>query len=411
VSPSPRLVRAGLIALLIAVLAIAVYVVVSHHRGTSSNTAPPPPARKATPITGWLHTSGTHILSASGAPVRLLGLDEPSMISGEGNNVTTAPDACDAGWSEVPATEYGNFREFGFNSVRLGVSWANIEPDAPSVSGGRVVHDWDGPYLQALDAEVRGFTSHGIAVILDMHQNNTSPAFKSPKQGRCEGSGIPAWMFPNAGQINAHRGQCDFLTDVREPGAPLAPWQGYEDVWRMLAARYAGNRMVVAADMFNEPSSHCGRLNLVKFYSAIGRTIRSVSPHMLLIYQDNAARRHQFALKGPLPLPNSVYSFHVYATSWTQAEATLNAHVAHSASWRVPIWLGEFGVQKQPGPDSNVAALVNGWPSVLKPFMTYCREHDIGWAFHQYAGGGTSLLLPKSGKPRTTWLAELQAGF
>ncbi len=400
----------GLLALAVA-LAVVVVVVVELHGSGGGGVAPP--SRTAARITGWLHTTRGRIVNAAGKQVRLLGLDEPSLIAGEGNNQQTAPDSCGAGWQSVPESEYSNFERFGFNSVRLGLSWANLEPQPPTQAAGRLQHNWNQAYLSALDAEVRGFTSHGIAVVLDMHGNNSSPAFKNPKPDRCQGSGLPVWLYPDAGTITAHRGECDFLTDHSEPGAPIDAQQGYSTVWNMVAGRYAGNRMVVAADMYNEPSSHCPGLALDTFYTRVGTAIRAADPHLLLIYQDNTARRGTFAINRPLTLPGSVYSFHVYAPSWAQARTTLEAHLAHVASWNTPVWLGELGVSKGKGKSGggDISAALGAFPSVLAPFMSFCRQHDIGWAFHQYAGGGTSLLDSQTGHPRTTWLSGLQAGF
>ncbi len=343
--------------------------------------------------------------------MRLLGLDEPSLISGDGNNAVSDPDACGGGWTQVPESEYADFKRFGFNSVRLGISWANLEPTEPS--GGGATHRWNGPYLKALDAEVKGFTSNGIAVILDMHGNNTSPAFKSPRTGRCEGSGLPSWLYPNAGSISAHRGECDFLTDRAQPGVSTDPQQGYAAAWQAVSGRYASNPLVVAADMYNEPSSHCAGLDLNRFYTRVGQAIRAGDPHVLLIYQDNTAKRGQYALDRPLTLPGSVYSFHVYASSWDRARSAIEAHLSHASSWDAPTWIGEFGVYRGHGAaPSGVAAATAAWAaSVLPQFTAFCREHDIGWAYHQYSGGKSALIAPGTGKPSNAVLAGLQSGF
>src|SRR4029078_13747054 len=88
--------------------------------------------------------------------------------------------------------EFAYFKRMGFNSVRLGISWANLEPEPPSSDG---KHTWHADYLKAVDDAAEGFTSRGIDVILDMRANNLSPAFNNPKPDRCQGSGPPVWLL------------------------------------------------------------------------------------------------------------------------------------------------------------------------------------------------------------------------
>ena len=116
--------------------------------------------------------------------MRLLGLDEPGLVSGSGNNKLTNPDSCGDGYLPVPDTEFDDFRRLGFNSVRLGISWANMEPDPPTA--GRPA--WNLQYLTAVDDAIRGSTSRGIAVVLDMHANNLSPASRTPSRAGARGA-------------------------------------------------------------------------------------------------------------------------------------------------------------------------------------------------------------------------------
>ncbi len=392
------LTAAGLAA--VAALLVGVYVV-----GWGDHSTPVPRVKPAKRVTGWLHTSGPRMVGPNG-PVRLVGLDEPGLVSGAGNNRAVAPDACDDGYLPVASSEYANFQRFGFNSVRLGISWANMEPTQPSTPGR---HAWNAEYLQAVDDAVKGFTSRGIAVVLDMHANNLSPAFKNPKPDRCQGSGLPTWLFPDPEATTPQKAECTFLKGEPLPGAPVDAQAGYADAWHEIASRYASNQLVVGADIFNEPSSaRCPGLDLLPFYEQMGNAIRSANPHLLLIYQDNAARKGNFALNAPLDLPNSVYSFHFYPVSWSQGEPLLQSHVDHVASWHQPIWLGEFGVFREQGRGAEATA---GWVADLGAMMHYCRVHNIGWAFHQYSGGAGSLIDRQKRQVHTDWLAGLQAGF
>jgi hypothetical protein len=389
-------------AALIVVIA-AVLVVRSRGGGEEQQAqAPLPPAK---PIVGPLQAKGTHLVGSNGR-VRLLGLDEPGLVSGSGNNRLTDPDECGDGYLPVADKEFDDFKRMGFNSVRLGISWANLEPEPPSAGG---KHTWNADYLKAVDDAVEGFTSRGIAVVLDMHANNLSPAFKDPKPDRCQGSGLPVWLFPDAASMKPKQAECTFLMGEPLPGAPIDAQQGYADAWSEVSGRYADNKLVVGADIFNEPSSsHCDGLDLLPFYEQMGHAIRAANPNLLLIYQDNAARKGNYALSAPLDLPNSVYSFHFYPIDWQEGEPLLQSHLDHVADWHQPVWLGEFGAFREHGRGEQVNS---DWLSDLEKMMAATRKEDVGWAFHQYAGGGGGLVERSSGQVREDWLRGLQEGF
>jgi len=358
--------RRAVIVASVAVAAVGVALLILHSGGGGSrtSTATPPPAKR---ILGPLHTDGKRLVGSNGT-VRLLGLDEPGLVSGSGNNKLTNPDSCGDGYLPVPDKEFDDFRRLGFNSVRLGVSWANMEPDPPTA--GRPA--WNPQYLTAVDNAVRGFTSRGIAVVLDMHANNLSPAFKDPKPGRCEGSGLPVWLFPRPDATTPKSAECAFLKGGSWPGGPSDPQAGYAAAWSMLARRYASNELVVAADIFNEPSTAgCRDLDLLPFYRRVGTAIRAADPNLVLIYQDNAAHHGGYLLTSPLEMPNVVYSFHLYPHDWADGEPLLAAHLEHVSGWSQPVWIGEFGVFREKGRGQE---LDSHWLPDLAAMIRYCPE-------------------------------------
>ena len=163
--------RRAVIVVSVAVAAVGVALLILHSGGGGSrtSTARLPPAKR---ILGPLHTDGKRLVGSNG-PVRLLGLDEPGLVSGSGNNRLTDPDACGDGYLPVPDTEFDDFKRLGFNSVRLGVSWANMEPDAPTASGEPA---WNLEYLKAVDDAVRG-------VHLARHRRDPRHAREQPVAG------------------------------------------------------------------------------------------------------------------------------------------------------------------------------------------------------------------------------------
>jgi hypothetical protein len=361
-------------------------------------------------ITGRLATSGDRIVNAVGATVRLIGVDEPGLISGAGNDRATHPDVCGDGWRLPAPTEYRDVARAGFNSVRLGLSWANLEPTPPHTdSAGNLEHRWNRPYLAALDRAVAGFTRAGVAVILDMHQNHMSPAFKSPVPDRCQGSGLPTWVYPDT-SIGATRAECDFFADRREAGVPVGVQAGYAHAWIKVVRRYAANPMVVGADLFNEPSAgKCPGLDVTPFYRELGAHIRRIDPHLLLICQAGSGPDGGTALHEPVGLPGWVYSFHTYLRPGQRAGAALGGSFQPAARWHVPVWVGELGVYHR-GPAAG--AVPPGMSGEIRAVVAALRRHGAGWAFHQYAGGSVALTSRASGEVlHADWLAALRSGY
>ncbi|MBD4630380.1 cellulase family glycosylhydrolase, partial [Xanthomonas citri pv. citri] len=73
----------------------------------------------------------------------------------------------------------------GFTSVRLGVLWAGVEP-RPGV--------YDDAYLARVERTVRILNAHGIASVLDFHQDMVNEKY--------QGEGWPAWAALDHGMPN-----------------------------------------------------------------------------------------------------------------------------------------------------------------------------------------------------------------
>jgi hypothetical protein len=366
-----------------------------------------PPGGTATPIEGWLKVEGRDIVDGQGRTVRFLGVADGRMNPGNGNQ----PNECNQKWRQPRDSEYENVASFGFNVVRLGVTWANIEPVAPTVHpDGRVEHHWNEQYLTALDRAVEGFGSKGVAVILDMHQAGWSPAFNGRSDVRCEGSGMPVWMYPEAATQKRGDVKCNFFRNEAEEGADVRPLDGFEALWRMLAERYADDATVVAADMFNEPPTTCSGGDVADMYERIGKAIRDESPKILLVYEDNAwtgYSKEGFLLPRPLSLPNSVYSWHFYPDTWDLGKRALQDHVDRAREWNVPLWIGEFNAFHY----ATGAGYPEGWDDQVAELMAYFKSNGVSWTLWEYGHGRNSALVDKKGKVKPELLEALQQGF
>ena len=75
--------------------------------------------------------------------------------------------------------------ENGFNAVRVGVIWSDLEPE-PGV--------FDTSYLNSIESTVQTLGNHGIYSIIDFHQDAYSTAFG--------GEGAPDWAVQTDGVAN-----------------------------------------------------------------------------------------------------------------------------------------------------------------------------------------------------------------
>lgn len=359
-------------------------------------------------IHGPLHTEGTRIVDATGATVRFIGVDLGGLGKGDGlpGDQGKAATGC-PGWELPPAAAYTDVPAWGFNTVRVSLSWANLQPDAPTISGGKVVDPkWNTAYLQALDQVVDGFTSKGMAVILHMSQSHWSPAFGNLQTNkgtvRCAGVGMPDWLY--TGVSNEYDARRSFFADENDQQ------ELYADAWRFVAARYASNKQVVAADMMNEPyTKHAlslSELHLDDLYTKVGDAIRSADPTILLAFQDSQyTPGGSFALSAPPSLPDVVYTFHYYVDRWAPTgQAQIQTYVDRAQRWNVPLWIGEFDAFSYASPRPSDPQ----WQSDLTQLMQYTKRVGISWTEFTYADRW--MLQPGTTEPKPDLLRTLKRG-
>lgn len=388
----------------------------------------------AVPITGWLHTTGkdTNIYDSQGNVIRLVGLNVIGLEFGTG---TSTPDACNYGWGGQNAggystSEFDNIASWGFNSVRLPISWENMEPTPPTLAqNGSWVHRWNTAFLNEIDYFVNGFGQRHIGVILDFAQVGLSSAFKQVPgvpggfASFCEGWGVPTWLYP--GPISASSGQpvgqaiCNFFKDQSAVGndAPR-PIEGMQAAEQLLASRYANNPAVIGLDMFNEPwfPRTCGSLtyqaSLLASYDAVmSQAITTLNPHLLIIFEDVSPNIMPGGtspiLTSPPPVPNSVYELHVYTGNWFSAQPLLDAYLKNTKKWQVPLYMGEFDAFFA-GSAAPLAKVDPDWQADTKSLLDYCKTNGISWSFFSYTSLGTNVRTPE---PKMQVLSILREGI
>ncbi len=411
---------------------------------------PSVPVARAETTTGPLHTTGTDgiIYDAANQPVRLVGFNWNGTEDGGRSDHQKIADVCGVRW-RTPTDGLGNFpfnfdnmyqviKDWGYNVIRLPISWHNLEPVAPvwNAASSSYIHTWNQTYLNDLKSIVTNARAAGIMVIVDMHQDYWSPALHNitnwnGTQGYCEGVGMPRWMYPTADakastdqNVDFYNGMNWFFRNLHDPAATVThatPWQLLSAAWDQIAYQFspasgfADYQAVVGADLFNEPyisyvggSPPAGQTvlqaagaRLQTFYNAIAPSVTARNPSWLLFFQDStgghnaanpAARETPTMTAKPTVPGNWVYSFHNYNFSYgtfndgvTRHDdfgiTVVNAMLANARAWNVPLYIGEFtnfnlGVDARQLTDAQMAQ--------TKAFLSWAKLNRVNWTFWAY---------------------------
>ncbi len=423
---SARPVGAALLLLLLASLQLAGGAAQGSTAGQPNPLCAQPPC--APEITGWLHTEpgSTSFYDSSGNVVPLLGVNVDGLDFGTGNPASS-PDSCGKGYS-IPTASYSDIASWGFNFVRIPISWGNLEPTAPTLaSNGTWIHHWNAAYLNLLDSVVSAFGQAHVAVIWDFAQVDVSGAFQQAPEkvqgGECEGWGNPIWLYPsitsptNSSQLAS--AMCSFFNDQSLVGnsAPQ-PIEAMEAAETMLASRYASNPAVIGIDMFNEPwfSSSCGTAKaegnlLTAFYTKMGSAIEAANPHLVVAFEEPppGLMSQSPIMTSPPSVPNSFYSLHIYTGTWDAAQPYMQAYLANANKWGVPTWMGEFNDFEAGCTGPNCDSIVDSnWNADSNALLAYCSMNGVNWSFFSYYSLGTTVPTPV---PKPEILAQLRSNL
>ncbi len=170
---------------------------------------------------------------------------------------------------------YAAMKSWGFNCIRLGFTWAAVEPEPGK---------YNPACLAELDRRVAWAAKHGMYVVLDMHQDLFSMKFSD---------GAPEWATLTDGKPHVAAGEVwsdayftspavqtafdNFYANKPGPGG-IGLQDRYAAAWKFLAEHFANNRTVIGYDLMNEPFAGSlvtkGMLQLVKQVAAEFKNIK-----------------------------------------------------------------------------------------------------------------------------------------
>ena len=328
----------------------------------------PSPAGGSLLPAGVLSTRGNQIVGLDGTPVRIAAVNWYGLESGQ-----FAPQGL---WVRSYQSMMDQMAHLGFNAIRLPFSLDLFKPGAvPSgidygINPG--LQGLTGP--QVMDKIVSYAGSIGLKVILDDHRSTAG--------GDTNANGL--WV---------------------DGGYTEAQWIG---TWQALAAHYAGNPAVIAADLANEPHDPAtwGDGTATDWAAAAtraGNAIQAVNPDWLLLVEGvqtyggqtywyggnlRGAQAHPVTFNVPNKL---VYSPHDYPASvayqgWLYAAGYPDSLPAlWDATWgylyqsgTAPVLVGEFGSTLQTPRDQ-------AWMAQLVAYMDHATpgagQQGISWAY------------------------------
>ena len=319
----------------------------------------------------YLHTDGKYIKDSQGNVVILHGMNNENYAF---NNF--AQQFANGRYLELTEADYQKMASFGFNVIRLGVAWQNIEPTEGS---------YDANYFaNYIDKNINWAKKYRIHVVLSFMQWFWSPYFDNLQAGA---HGFPSWLFTSYPKTEAGRtqSQADFLQGKGPNGTEAtADNPSMQDrminVWKYVATRYKNEPIILGYDLFNEPPG--GGLGtdtatdsyLLPFYERLVDEIKTVDSNHIFIYEPIGG---QWSLAPRvLNRPNVIFSAHIYVQHNDETKATncwsfiplrcgyknnitvlrdqingyLNLPAGNpSRNWNIPIYLGEFGPSEKPG--------------------------------------------------------------
>jgi len=302
---------------------------------------------------GFVHTSGAGIVDEHGKPLMLRGINLGNWLEPEGymfhfdggpqspreiEDLTTeliGPDKAAAFWrawrdTYITEADLDRIHKAGFNSVRVPIHWKLFASD-------------DAEGFRLVDRLVQWARKDAIYVIIDLH---CAPGGQTGTNID-DSDGYP-WLY----------------TSPESQAQTIA-------VWRRIAKHYADEPIILGYDLLNEPIPHFPQLqrynaDLEPLYKRIAMAVREVDTNHVLIL-GGAQWDSNFKVFGPPFDSNVVYTFHKY---WTATDASvIREYLDFRDKYRVPIWLGESGENK----DEWIAA-----------FTKTLEDNHVGWCYWPY---------------------------
>lgn len=217
---------------------------------------------------------------------------------------------------------------YGFNVSRYVISWNAIEPEKGI---------YGEAYLDETVKRVEWYTSRGMYVLLDMHQDLYSGVFGGGGNGappwavRTDGIPIGTYDFGDLWYLQYFTPEVTAAFQnfwkYEEPNKDLQ--DHYIKMWLKVIERFKNNPYVIGYELMNEPhpgdgrmltNGHYARVQLSAFYDRLIRAIREIDQDKWIFFEPEFFMVTGFGYKSDLPRvkdyrngePRLVFSPHIY---------------------------------------------------------------------------------------------------
>ena len=262
--------------------------------------------------------------------------------------------------------------EWGANQVRWQLNWTPMKKAETWAKDLDRYDRWLDEALAACDQALGACEKYGLLALVDLH---------APPGGRAEA------------------GVCRMFQERRYQDKLL-------DVWRRIAKRYKGRKVVYAYDLLNEPVEGVvatGLLNWRDLATEVTRAIRAIDPGKPVVFEPGPwGSPNGFDAIEPLNVDRVVYSFHMYmphrfthqgvhgnptgvpypgvvnGEMWDKdrlREAIMPA-IDFQREFNVQIYVGEFSAIRW-APD-------NGAYRYLRDVIDLFEEQGWDWSYHAF---------------------------
>jgi endoglycosylceramidase len=287
---------------------------------------------------GALRTDGTFFRDEAGAVVILRGVN----VAGNAKVPPFTPITDLSLLDPLP--------KWGFNAIRLLFTWEAYEP---------MPGQYSASYLAYIRGVIQAAHARGLYVVVDFHQDG----YSRYALGGC-GEGFPAWTLPaDVTPAMPDNGPACHNWGARLVGdAELASiWHrfyagegGVREAYLAMIGRVAtalsGEPGVIGYDLINEPEGDEAS-ELGPFYEDAAAAVRAGDRNVIVFIEPNITTGGGGATRLPKPtFGNFAFAPHFYdatltvgAWSGSDESAQLATLTSAAATWKVPLFLGEFG--------------------------------------------------------------------
>ncbi len=257
-------------------------------------------------------------------------------------------------------------KEFGNNFVRYLIFWDGVEPEQGI---------YNDEYLDKVEERVNWYTSRGMYVLLDMHQDLYSIVFG--------GDGAPEWALETDGNpIDVAIDGPWWLSNLNP--AVIACWKNFWEysqhkylqdhyiaMWQKVVERFKDNPYVLGYDLMNEPwggdlinafiTGDFERRQLTAFYERLIPAIRAIDNDAYIFFEPApapvtfGAQSHLGAISDTRSDSRIVYAPHCYPLDVHEGTGYTSASKLQLKNWeekrqndvekhgKIPLMCGEFG--------------------------------------------------------------------